>query len=76
MDWIEIDSTDIEAIKYVRGYLYVRFKRKAKGLTRTYMYQGVPYAKVQALVKAESPGNYFNANIRNKYKYVERRGIK
>jgi hypothetical protein len=35
-----------------------------------YQYRPVPRAKFNALMKAESKGRYFNANIRDHYPYV------
>jgi hypothetical protein len=38
---------------------------------RRYRYAGVPAAEVEAMRAAFSKGRYFNANIRDRYRFVE-----
>ena len=36
-----------------------------------YQYQRVPRVRFKSLIEASSKGRYFNANIRDKYPYVQ-----
>jgi hypothetical protein len=36
---------------------------------RTYIYYDVPISIYNAIIRAGSPGRYFNANIKNRYSY-------
>lgn len=57
-----VKSSNLAAVGMHDGGLVVHFKNGAK-----WKYQGVPEELFQALLKAESAGKYFLANIRDKY---------
>lgn len=59
-----IVSSNIDAAGYQRGALYLRFKSGV-----AYKYENTPYSVYDALVKAESAGQFFHRNVRSKYKY-------
>ncbi len=62
-----------------RELRWVEYDAKISALTAEflaggiYQYRGVPRAKYEALLQAESKGRYFNANIRDHYDYEQRR---
>lgn len=60
-----IDSSNIEAIGYEQGSqeLYVRFLKSGQ----TYVYYGVEEWVYQELMRADSKGQYLNANIKGRY---------
>lgn len=55
-------SSNIDALGYELGKLYIRFK---SGIT--YAYDSVPYSVFDALEKAESVGKFFHRFVRDKY---------
>lgn len=62
-----VESSNLEAAGFegVSNTLYVRFKRANGGAT--YRYSGVPHHVYQEFLEAERPGQYFAANIRDKF---------
>ena len=62
-----VDSSVIAAVGYddARRTLYVRFN--ASG---TYVFHDVPPTAYDAFIHAESKGRFFNAEIRNTYRYT------
>ncbi len=63
-----IDSTSIKSFMYIKSMevLSVDF---AQGTT--YNYTGVPYDAVVALLRTESVGKTFNAEIKGTYEYTK-----
>lgn len=63
-----INSSVIESVGYddATNVLEIHFHTG-----RTYLYFMVPPATHAGLLKAESAGNYFNLEIRNRYPYRE-----
>lgn len=61
------ESSNISAIGFDKsnGELLVEFKSG-----KTYCYSGVPATEFKALLKAESKGKYFAANIKGQYEYT------
>lgn len=57
-------SSNLEAIGYQKGKLYVRFNSG-----HVYEYTGVPFSVFTALNEAESAGQYFNKNVRTTFQY-------
>lgn len=66
MDWIEVESSNIDAVAYDSDSetLYIRFKGGAE-----YEYRDVPEFVYEGLLEAESKGKYFWRYIRNIYSY-------
>ena len=54
-----VDSTNITALAYQEGDLFVRFKA-----TGTYRYKGVPLEVAAKVVFAESPGSTLNELVK------------
>lgn len=59
-----VPSSNLDAIGYRLGKLYVRFKSGA-----SYVYDKVPYDIFDALEKAESVGQAFHRLVKGKYHY-------
>ena len=65
MDWIGTpESSSIAAFAYEAEdmALFVRFKNG-----RTYRYAGVPSSVFSAFTRADSKGNFFNAQVQGRY---------
>lgn len=60
-----VDSSNLNAIGYHNGNLYVRFKYQ----NQCYIYKGVPVSMYEALKSAESVGKFLNLNIKPHYPY-------
>jgi len=67
MEIIPVESSYIEAIGYdeSKGTLLVRFRDGSP----PYLFVDVPRAIHVAFLAAESKGEYFNAEVRNRYRY-------
>lgn len=65
MNWIPVSSSNLDAVAYENGILYVQFKSGW-----TYSYQNVPESVYQGLMAASSHGKYFAAYIKNSYPYT------
>ena len=63
-DWEKVKSSNIEAVKYEDGDLFVKFKTGA-----VYKYRGVSRSMVEELVAAPSAGKFFAEFIKNDYSY-------
>ena len=66
-------ALDSEALSYVRydekaRTLFAAFRGRRR---RNYVYDGVPPEDYAALMAAESKGAWFNAHIRDRYKFRE-----
>lgn len=59
-----VSSSNLDAIGYHRGDLYIRFKNGG-----VYAYQNVPFPVYAELEKAESVGKAFHALIRDAYPF-------
>ena len=64
MTMIPVSSSDLSAVGYENGILYIRFHGG-----QLYCYYDVPVYVYQQLMSASSHGKYFAANIRNVYRY-------
>ena len=64
MEFIEVESSNIGAVKYEGNTLYVRFKTGA-----VYSYDGVSEELYKQLLNAPSIGKFFAANIKNAYSF-------
>ena len=60
---ILVNSSAIRAVGYDGHTLYVEFRPG-----ETYPHPGVPYSKFAVLINADSPGTYYNQNIRGRYR--------
>ena len=58
----QVNSSLIKAVAYDNGTLTIDFTTG-----KSYSYHNVPENKVQELIKADSPGRYFNREIRDQY---------
>lgn len=66
LEFIDVDSSNIEKIAYRDNNLYVKYKSG-----NTYMYEGVTNGVWKGLVKAESKGKFMNSVIKENYKYIK-----
>ena len=64
MNMIPVDSSNLEAVGYESGTLYISFHHGG-----TYCYYDVPEYIYRDLMQADSHGKYFHANIRNVYRH-------
>ena len=64
MNMIPVSSSNLSAVGYENGILYIRFHGG-----QMYCYYGVPEFVYEELMSAPSHGKYFAANIRNVYRY-------
>lgn len=62
MNMIPVISSDLNAVGYENGILYIRFN--SGGL---YCYSGVPLNVFNSLLSAGSKGRYFHAFIKGRY---------
>lgn len=61
-----ISSSNIDAVGYRLGSLFVRFKNGG-----CYEYRKVPFTQFDALCKVESAGKYLNAVIKPNFEFVK-----
>ncbi|MDO4267425.1 MAG: KTSC domain-containing protein [Eubacteriales bacterium] len=66
MNMIPVSSSNLRAVGYENGTLYVAFHHG--GL---YSYSGVPESVYNELLAASSKGSYFAAHIKNSYRYAK-----
>lgn len=59
-----VASSNVDALAYHRGHLYIRFQNGA-----VYEYDSVPIKLFHEISKADSPGREFNLRIRGHYEY-------
>lgn len=64
MNWVPVSSSNLNAVAYENGILYIQFKSGS-----IYSYDNVPQSVYQELMSASSHGKYFSAYIRNSYPY-------
>ena len=64
MNMIPVSSSNLSAVGYENGILYIRFHGG-----QLYCYYNVPETVYRQLMSAPSHGKYFAANIRNVYRY-------
>ena len=64
MSMTPVVSSNLQSVGYEAGTLYIRFH--SGGL---YAYFKVPTSEYYGLMSASSHGQYFHANIRNRYRY-------
>jgi len=63
-DWVYVDSSNIEAVRYLNGELQVRFLNGS-----SYAYSDVPQDIYDEFVNAPSKGSYLNRMIKGVYSY-------
>lgn len=68
MNMIPVSSSNLSAVGYENGTLYVSFH--SGGL---YSYANVPESVYRGLMSASSKGSYFAAYIKNSYRYARLR---
>jgi len=66
MEFVEVESSNIGAVKYEDSTLYIRFKTGA-----VYSYDGVSEELYKQLLNAPSIGKFFAANIKNAYSFTK-----
>lgn len=59
-----ISSSNIDAVGYQRGDLFIRFKSGG-----SYKYDSVPFDYFDAMQKVESAGKFFHQFIKSKFIY-------
>ncbi len=64
MDYIDLESSNIAAVKWENNTHYVKFKNGS-----VYSYEGVSRSVFTELCEASSAGKYFAAHIKNSYIY-------
>lgn len=62
-----VDSSAIRTVGYSEQDQTLTITFLQSG--RTYTYYGVPLSVYRGVSQASSPGRYFNANIRNRYRF-------
>ncbi len=66
MDWVPLVSSTVAKVRYEDGAntLDIQFQSG-----QVYRYFDVPRSVYDGLLRAESHGKYFNAEIKNKFKF-------
>lgn len=59
-------SSNIDAVGYQRGTLYIRFKSGC-----SYSYDKVPFTIYDVLTKVESAGKAFHQMVKGKFRYTK-----
>ena len=67
MDRIPVSSTNLASVGYEPMSMVLEIEFVGG---RIYQYFDVPESEFQQLMRAESHGTYFSANIRNTYRYT------
>jgi hypothetical protein len=62
LDWHPVDSSNLARVAWDRETLYIEFHHGGQ-----YSYTGVSESVFNKLRNASSPGQYFDANIKNQY---------
>jgi hypothetical protein len=63
-------SSNVASVGYKvkSGTMEIRFKRHAPGaVSRIYQYESVPRQVYEGMMKAESKGKYFHAQVRGRF---------
>lgn len=60
MEWTPVTSSNLDAVAFMGGTLFVRFKNGQE-----YEYEGVPAGLYQQLLCAPSKGSFFHENIKS-----------
>lgn len=63
LEWHDVFSSNVEAVAYSDGQLYVRFG------SGTYEYDGVPEDIYEGVFSAQSVGRYLRDTVIGKYPY-------
>lgn len=66
MKWNTVKSSNLKALSYYEGDLYVEFLSGKK-----YRYWNVGYETYNTLVESESIGKAYISNIKNKFSFEE-----
>ena len=64
MNMISVSSSNLDAVGYEKGTLYVRFKNGS-----LYSYSGVPEYVYNELMNASSKGHYLATYVKGRYPY-------
>ena len=67
--WVYVNSSQIEALRYLRetDIMEIRFKGKKGAKGPTYRYFGVPRTVFEELISAKSVGKAFHAEVKSKF---------
>lgn len=66
----DIDSSNIDNISYNTNKMELTLEFiNSKGIV--YVYSDVPLYEIYGFIEAESPGAYFNNNIKKKYNFIK-----
>ena len=71
MDWVLLDDTNVRAVAWEAGALYVQFQAKRNGRHRVYAYPGVDQGVFLELKYTEDPNQYHHDHIKGVYPWVE-----
>jgi hypothetical protein len=71
MDRVEVESSNIASIGYDPASMILEIEFKGKFRNTVYQYPGVPESLHQALMAAESKGQYFGQNIKPFYGFIK-----
>ncbi len=63
-EWIQVSSSNVDALKYENEVVFVRFQNGT-----IYIYKGVPEQEFNNLANAPSIGSYLHQNFKNVYPY-------
>lgn len=68
MERTEVQSSNLKSVGYdpTTSTLEVEFNGGS-----VYQYNNVPVSEYDGLMKAQSHGKYFVANVKNRYKYIQ-----
>lgn len=70
--WVDVNSSNIHSVRYIRDTQTLQIKFGQPKITSMYNYDNVPESMFNDMLKAESKGKWFWANIRqehDKYPY-------
>lgn len=62
--YVTVESSNIDSVAHADGTLFVKFKNGSE-----YKYTGVPVARYEALLAAESKGKYLNSEVKPNYPF-------
>lgn len=65
LDWVEVTSSNIQALEHHGTELHVRFHNGA-----VYKYDGVPKSVYDSILTAASVGQKFNQLVKGHYNYT------
>lgn len=71
--YVKVESSNVAAIKYVKGRdeLHVEFKAKGRGKNPRYAYHGVPEELARRMFLSESMGRFVWENLRTWFRFTK-----